>query len=293
MGTGNNLDPHVFYIDDSSRVQHLAWVGGVWQWEDVFDALPPAQKAHVHAASVSAIAAMGSGNNRDPHVFYLDNAGRIQHLGWVGGHWEWEDVLSNLRRGQPQINAERGSIFGVIGTGDNLDPHVLYVDAHANVQHLVWLGDHWNIEIPDVTHAATNGPAPPAMAVLRVMGTGRNFDPHVFYLDQQNRHVQRIGRVTDHWVVEDVSKRSSAPQAHIGGALLAVMGTGENRDPRVFYVDNGLDVQQLAWIGDSDSPWWRLDPSGDLFWAPPVSLMSAARAPKPDAGALVAMGSGG
>jgi hypothetical protein len=288
MGTGGNLDPRVYYIDENGRVQELAWVGR-WVWNDLFSELPSNQIPKVHKARMFAIAAMGTGANRDSRVYYLDNTGRVQQLAWVG-HWVWDDLFSELPPHQRQQvqNADANSILAVMGTGDNLDPHVFYLDVHGNVQHLAWLGNHWEIEIPDVSHSPFHPPAPPAMSGsnLAVMARYNNLEMHVFYVDQQHRHVQHLAWVGHNWALEDVNVQSGAQHNAFFAGGLAVMGTGGNRDPRVFYLDDNRDVWQLAWIGDT--PW----PAGSNFWAQPVNVTGTDGAPKAGDVAFVAMGTG-
>src|SRR6516225_10416894 len=102
IGTGANSDPRIYYLSGDGHVNQLAWLSAQGTWAPPFDltgnANPPAFVGSDSATS-GGLAAMGSGSNSDPHIFYLSPDGHVQHLAWNGSAFVSEDVFSNVTQG--------------------------------------------------------------------------------------------------------------------------------------------------------------------------------------------------
>lgn|SRR5579871_813869 len=251
MGVGGN--PRIYYLSDpagigAARLQELAWTGSSMQITDLHSAT--AGQNPQLAATGTGLAAMAYGPNGDPRIYYLDMSLNFQQMAWLGNRWDFSPVSAAVANppagGVPPPDMNSG--FAAIGCMASIrPPHIFYLDASGNVQHIGWHGGQWKMD------ALPAGP--PAVVRTRVaaMATGTNADPHVFYLDRQNR-IQHMALVSDVWVRDDpdpIAMTGSPPANAEWGSMLAVMGTGGNLDPSVFYVTTTDQVQCLAWYGNT------------------------------------------
>jgi hypothetical protein len=108
-----------------------------------------------------------------------------------------------------------------MATGDG-NPHVFYLSPDGHLQHLAWVG-HW---VPSDVTVQTGSPPSVALGMLAVMGTGTNFDPHVFYVSDGG-HVQTAAWVGEQWLPTDITAQTGAPRALAGNSPrgLGAMGT--------------------------------------------------------------------
>lgn len=170
LGSGVNLDPRVYYLDDGNHVQELAWADGLWSHRDV-----TADAGGVAARTDSPIAAVGSGDGRNPRIYYFDADGRVQELAWVSGAWSHRNVTTDA----DGVAAATGSPLAAIGSGNDRIPRIYYLSADRHVRELAWVGGAWSHR--DVTIEAS-GFAAVAKASIAAMAGGPSLDPRVYYL---------------------------------------------------------------------------------------------------------------
>lgn len=263
MGTGENLDPKVYYLSGTGRgvghVHTLVWVGGD-QWVDqdlTQTAGAPAAALGSSVAVGSPIAAIGGGDNSDPHVFVRDTEGHVQQLAWTGSQWvkqELDVVLFPLP----------GNGLTAMSTGTNHDPKVYYLSSGDEVSSLVWVNDfpvHWDEQ--DVTRLAGAPSADSSTAIATVV-TGQNDDPKVYYFTPEGHVQELIWESGFNWLTTDLSKRIGAPPSAASRALTATVTDG---DPRIYYLSlegDGGHVQELAWLGQQQQ-WVPRDVTEDTF----------------------------
>jgi len=235
MGSGNSSDPQVFYLSADGHVQHLGWDGSRFVHEDVFGNVT--QGSAVNAVVGTKVVAMGSGQNLDPRVFYFRTDGLVGELEWVG-HWNAFNASLN------QPFPDTGSGLAAVGVGPARDPRVYFVSGDGHVQE-VSPGQ----VTTDVSRAAGSPPAALGSAIAAMATADGN--PHVFYLSADG-HLQHLALV-GHWVGSDVTEQTGQPPS-VALGMLAVMGSGTNFDPHVFYVSEGGDVQTAAWVNQAWQP---------------------------------------
>jgi hypothetical protein len=104
-------------------------------------------------------------------VYYLSTDGHVQELGWLGDHWETDDVFGEVINppagGMPPADLDSG--IATMGTGGN--PSVYYLSGlspdFGHVQQLVFAGQ-W--ETQDLQQATSSPNLP--LAILGVPDHG-------------------------------------------------------------------------------------------------------------------------
>jgi hypothetical protein len=105
-----------------------------------------------------------------------------------------------------------------MGMGSNRDPHVYYLTADGHVHELAWVNDGGQ-ETTYTVHEPTN-----AGELIRASISHRG------------------------WNHRDVTQAGGSDAAVFSTSPLTAIGTGSNRDPRVYYLDTKYHVHELAWV---------------------------------------------
>ncbi len=140
-------------------------------------------------------------------------------------------------------------------------PRVYYYSGRQ-VQELWWdsLTNQWHAR-PAGQEANAPQISDP-LGFLAGFAVGVSLDPRVYYVSA-NAQLRRLDieelaydRESDKWSARNLSGELNAPGVGLTSRGLAGFGTGINLDPRVYYVDAGHHVQELAWF---DQQWHLRD----------------------------------
>jgi hypothetical protein len=243
FGVGPDLDPQVYYTSVNSQlgqlqVEQLAWIrsDNTWQARNI------SQEVHAPGINFQSrnLAGFGVGINRDPRVYYVDTSNHVQELAWFSEAWHVRDISQGVNA--PNI-VNCPVAFGV---GANLDPRVYCVDTTDHIQELAWISTDNTWHMRDISQEA--GAPTPITGIPVGFGVGANFDPRVYYFSGSSQLEELAWNSTDNtWHARDILRAANAlPRA---GTELPLVGfaAGRTIDPRLYYVDEQRQAQQLAW----------------------------------------------
>jgi hypothetical protein len=243
FAAGVTLDPRVYYVTANTQagrleVVELAYSRDPDKWND----RDLSQELNAPGVNLQnrGLAGFGTGANLDPRVYYVDISSHTQELAWYGNKWHLSD-LSQL------TGAQFAYCPVAFGVGASLDPRVYCVDPNGHVRELAWFSNVWHLR--DLSQEL----GAPALAGNVVgFGVGSNLDPRLYYITA-NKHVEELAWFGNAWHPRDISQAVTAP-APAGTDLLVGFGAGTNLDPRVYYVDNLRQLDELAWF-NTDQMW--------------------------------------
>ena len=219
----------VYYPDGNGHVHELAWEN---KWVNTGDLT--AMTGAAPAASGSGLTCYGVSGTA-ARVYYLDANGHVHELAWEN---EWVNTgdLTAMTGAAPAAPGSALTCYGVGGTA----ARVYYLDANGHVHELAW-ENKW-VNTGDLT--AMTGAAPAAsgsgLTCYGVSGTAAR----VYYVDAGG-HVHELAW-ENKWVnTGDLTAMTGAAPAASGSGLTCygVSGTAA----RVYYVDAGGHVHELAW----------------------------------------------
>jgi hypothetical protein len=155
MGTGAQSDPRVFYADGGGGVHQLAWIGQ-WITGDL------TEQTHAPSAVIGGgLAAMGTGAQSDPRVYYFDNDGQVRQLAYSNGGWVFDPLAGTAAPGDLR------SGLVAMGTDANLDPRVYNLSSDGHVWQLAWTGQWLSLDVFTLTgETVPNAVLPSALATM-------------------------------------------------------------------------------------------------------------------------------
>jgi hypothetical protein len=215
-------------IDESSllRITTEAWLR---QPTTVTDSVLP--------TDLTAIAIAGA-----PSVYHLTTNNHVHALGWGNNAWHALD-LTNISKGPEAVSGSEVTVGLTSLIGGPLVYYPASFSPEGGTLHavceLALRNDGWHSR-----NITKDIGAPGFSSSELTMAHGANYDPRVYYLDDNN-HVCELAWGNNTWSYSDITKVCNGVAAVPRSAVAAI---GIGNAPNVFYLSADNHVQQL-WYG--------------------------------------------